>query len=730
MAVTTVAITGHILGPSGVAPTSGKVNIRLSVHGSTLDGAESVRVAGEHSVTLGAGGSFSAALVPNDLITPSGTYYLAEVVLRLPNGRSWSKAEKWQLTSADLTLDIGAVPQIDEASHSAYVLHEAVQASVLASATASASAASSSASAAAGSEGAAAVSAASVAADASATSSARTSAESARDAALAVAHIAADIAAGITATTSGDYFFVPVAGSVDSFIVYKNVDDTAPNVLEVCRFVSSVRISVLFPDNAPSGTGWNVFDGQGRVSIGTRDDGTVEAHTIEGEYVGTATGAMTDEADNPGTLAAVKDDAGAFAWAVRDDGTVEIGTGAVAALTEVETVNGIRSDRLLAAVDPPNLNGDLVFMNLHGQSLAVGPGGTELSNVQQYDTVGFVSGAAAPVAYLAATNDNLQNGYEPPHFGAAEMVKKLLVDEDRVLYTDQAHKLVICVNALGSTSVAQHQKGSTCFTNGIAQLTALVAIAQAEGRTCRAGAMLWVQGEQDGVLGTGEATYKASLLQLANDWDTDAKALTNQTERAPIISYQVGSYPLIGVAQLNAANENPGKIYIACPMYWPSQYLDALHIPASQSKTLGAYLGLVYKRVVIDGEAWEPLQPSAHLRQGKILDVVFNKRDLVLDTTLVPAQPTSGFTLFDNVGAAITINSVTVIKPDTVRIAAAATIPAGSTLKYGVNTATGKSPYVGGAGNLRDSQGDTIRASLLNLSQPLHNWCCLFSRAL
>lgn len=168
MAVPVVAIGGHVLGPSGVAPDSGQITVKLSHAGSALDGAESVRVASEVTVTLGAAGLVALSLVPNDVITPSGTHYLVTYILRLPSGRSWQHAERWQLTSDDLTLDIGAVPRLDVVPGIAVTTVESVQSGVLASATASALAA-------AGSETAAGSSAASALTSASSAASVRAS---------------------------------------------------------------------------------------------------------------------------------------------------------------------------------------------------------------------------------------------------------------------------------------------------------------------------------------------------------------------------------------------------------------------------------------------------------------------------------------------------------------------------------------------------------------------------
>ena len=113
MAVTLVTISGSVVDPEGVGIVRGTITCQLSTSGSTLDGAASVRVCGEASGAITAGVLSSLALVPNDAITPSGTYYLAIIEGNLSNGRRYRKAERWQLTSDDLTLDIGAVPRLD-----------------------------------------------------------------------------------------------------------------------------------------------------------------------------------------------------------------------------------------------------------------------------------------------------------------------------------------------------------------------------------------------------------------------------------------------------------------------------------------------------------------------------------------------------------------------------------------------------------------------------------------
>lgn len=114
MAVPTVQITGAVVTPDGTAPTSGTVTVQLSQAGSVLDGATSKRVAGAQVFDLGAGGACPAemVLVPNDAITPSGTYYAVRFRTVSDDGVVQTWSEKWQIASSPATIDVGAVPRL------------------------------------------------------------------------------------------------------------------------------------------------------------------------------------------------------------------------------------------------------------------------------------------------------------------------------------------------------------------------------------------------------------------------------------------------------------------------------------------------------------------------------------------------------------------------------------------------------------------------------------------
>jgi lysophospholipase L1-like esterase len=112
MPIPTIQITGHVLTPSGDAPTKGRLVIRLSQAAAALDGDELTWVAGREEVTLGADGALpDLRLVPNDALTPAGTYYVVDYFV---SGWTENKTERWQLTSTPATIDIGAITRVTQ----------------------------------------------------------------------------------------------------------------------------------------------------------------------------------------------------------------------------------------------------------------------------------------------------------------------------------------------------------------------------------------------------------------------------------------------------------------------------------------------------------------------------------------------------------------------------------------------------------------------------------------
>lgn len=299
----------------------------------------------------------------------------------------------------------------------------------------------------------------------------------------------------------------------------------------------------------------------------------------------------------------------------------------------------------------------------------------------------------------------------------------MISEESGLAFGLNDYMLVGASNGIGATAISLLDKPSTAYDACVAQVQAAYTIATSLGKTMCAPAMFWTQGESDGGLSTG--AYKALLKQMVADYNADVKAITGQFTPVHLISWQVGSSARnTALETLELANENR-LVHVACPAYF-FDYFDGVHITGAASKWLGGYYGLVAKRLLIDQLPWEPLQPIAHAINGSVVDLIFSKRGLVFDTTAVPAQTNMGFDLSG--GGGVTLSSVTIVSPNRVRITLSGAPPPGSIIRYAANAASGKSPYTGGAGNLRDNQGDDVVYS--TVSKRMDNWCVVFNYTL
>lgn len=426
------------------------------------------------------------------------------------------------------------------------------------------------------------------------------------------------------------------------------------------------------------------------------------------------------------------------AWALADDKgntaieVLEDGTTAIAAAS-IPTINGFSVRASLRPSNTGTFDGELIYLNNTGQSLASGPV-VPITTAQEYDNVGYpADGAVSPSSYSALTAANcsvvgITGALEPPLFGALYYIKLLLEAENGLAHTDHKYQLVGGDNSHGSYSITSLYKGTPYYNAAVSQAESTATIAAANNLIPLAGGVFYTQGEADSAMSV--ATYQAHLSQLATDYNTDLKAETGQSKDIAFICYQVGSATAnrnVARAQLAASIANP-LIHLACATY-VFDYQDSQHVTPESSKWMGCYYGLVYKRVMIDGATWSPIRPLSSVKSGPFANVKFNVpvKPLVIDTDQVPEQTNYGFTLVTSGDVDIPITSVSVVAPDTIKVVANTTIPSGAKLRYGFAAATDKGAYTGAAGNLRDCQGDSVP---LFHDHRLDNWCVVFEFAL
>ncbi len=546
-------------------------------------------------------------------------------------------------------------------------------------------------------------------------------AETARDAATVNADVYDDIASGLAAVADGEQFQVVEGNEI---VRYKRVDASTEE--EVARYPAAAAIEPLQRTNLSV---FSVTDSDGNLGL-----------DIKAPFRVTENGSLETDA------LLESSEPRKWMWALADpDGNIPFG---------VDHLGRLVADFSLAPNGQDTFKTGGVYdysinhIFCYGQSLSVGQALPVQSGTAAFDHLMFTRGlrpqydfpAETPAQWYASlvpavetvSPENPILG-ETPSRGTADAVKELIEVEDGKAFSDHDYRLLLSNPGFGALTIGQLSKGTAPFSRMVEQAQYGLDLANAQGETYAAQAVTWIQGESDYIAGTTQAAYLSALNTLVSDIQTDLKSETGQEKPVAVIGYQVATHinyaaddiPDIALAQLECAETNP-NFYIATAMY-QFPYADGGHLTGPGSQWLGAYLGLAYKRIVIDGEDWSPLRPISSVRQGSISEVRFHVPEgrLVFDTETVADQPNKGFELVDSGGSPLTISSVEIVDFDRIRITAAAPIPAGAKLRYAWQGNASR-----GLGNLRDTQGDKTIFDPDGIARPLHNWCLIFERSL
>lgn len=393
-----------------------------------------------------------------------------------------------------------------------------------------------------------------------------------------------------------------------------------------------------------------------------------------------------------------------------------------------------------------NYDHDVNQVFIYGQSLSVGQATPVISTTQNYDNLMFVGGMRPQYDYPENTSGANYGSFVPaveaqsptqpllaetPSMGMGDMIKERMSAAD----VTANYQILMSSPGYGSTTIAQLSKGTVHYGRLIEQAEYGRTGANSGGKTHCVRAVTWAQGESDYLAGTTRENYLSRLNQLVTDLNADVQLAIGQSESIPLISYQLATHktggsttPTIALAILDGA-ENNSLIHIATPMYHFT-YKDGFHLTNISSRWLGAYYGLAYKRIVIEGTDWTPLTPIAITVQSNIMVIKFNvpSGELFFDTTIVALNTHYGFELVDGSGVPIDISSVVINSPTTVKIVASTVIPSGAKVRYAWSGSGNYGPVNGPRGNLRDTQGDQIVFDPMGINKPMHNWCVIFEK--
>jgi hypothetical protein len=355
-----------------------------------------------------------------------------------------------------------------------------------------------------------------------------------------------------------------------------------------------------------------------------------------------------------------------------------------------------------------------------GQSLARGTmGSPALTTTAQYDPPNYAMHASA-TRFITLVEDT---GVETPASGIA----------NNLSYQSPLRRWVVNWSAQGGAAYSTIKKGTSIYNANIDYATRYYAMrTMMGGFTPRVMGVFVAHGEQDANLGKTLAEYQASLEEWQTDYDLDLKAITGQSETVKMFVSQMSSFHNYGgvtgpaLAQLAAALANPTKIYLTGPKYQRT-YADTAHLTAASYRADAALTAKVMHQVLVLGQPWLPLYPTAAVRTANVIDVTFHVPvgPLVFDTTAVLAKTNMGFEYTDD-SSPPAISSVAILSATQVRITLASTpVGANPKVRYALSGTNGANPgaQVSGSarGNLRDSDPWVSRDN-----EPAPNWCVHF----
>lgn len=294
-------------------------------------------------------------------------------------------------------------------------------------------------------------------------------------------------------------------------------------------------------------------------------------------------------------------------------------------------------------------------------------------------------------------------------------------------------KLTASGSARGGTTYANLKKGAqySVFENCISQAQLIHTADQKSFIP----AIFVIHGEADG--SASNAVYDQNLREWLDDFNASIKAIKSHSS-AVMLTCQTSSASGYKSAanrdqfttpflQLKASNENP-DIFLVMPKY-QYNYKDYAHPLAPDTRHMGCMYAKVYKKVVIDGDDWKPLQPTNFtvLDNQIVIDFHVPVAPLQFDTSVITAVANQGFELTSASG--VTITDVQITSATQVTITCSANVPNNAVLSYAFyngTTASTSGRVAGSRGTLKDSDNTPDDFGYM----PLNNWCVTFKQIL
>jgi hypothetical protein len=433
----------------------------------------------------------------------------------------------------------------------------------------------------------------------------------------------------------------------------------------------------IIPQTAPrdgAEFGWSVSDTAGRVALGVRHDGTVEAGgLILNDYTAPADWSADYEVANVrryrGFDVALRCD-GAYTYDIRrnpgsDTAVIQAAAPMILAPMYGQSNAGEAGDEgdplILDALFPTSVFSFPVAFRSYGTSL-------------------FDAGRLIGVAPLQQTTGQ-QNDMPGPTmaFGLEHGWREA---------TGRASPGVLSWTSWeGGVAITEFERGGNNWDNLLAGITAAVPAAAAYGRTLQCPAIIFVQGESGPTSG-----YQALLEALADDLCVEVQTVLDLAAAPKLLIAQINCNDDALVAESKsgvrldqlAAAQAAGRVVMAGPMYH-CPMVDNVHSTNEGRMVFGEMLAEAH-RVLHQTGAWVPLWPTGAALTGASIYITFAVPfgDLQFDADWVADVVNKGFAYSDSTTSA-TIASVTITGPNTVRVTLSGT-PSGTskTISYAI----------------------------------------------
>lgn len=306
----------------------------------------------------------------------------------------------------------------------------------------------------------------------------------------------------------------------------------------------------------------------------------------------------------------------------------------------------------LGVLDIAYPNFDYNHIITYGQSFSEGGGG-----VGKYDIIqgNYMIGNSVQIS--GKSNRSQLNGLTSNSNGAIATQCTNAFSLMWRKYRNPSANFVASAGGHGGSTLAEISKGTTYYTDFLAEIQALKDIATAENKTAGCIAILFIQGESGG--GTGYSTkdsYKYLMDKLKNDMQDDIMTIYGQDSKPIFITYQTGLSEWLGSnggkiypqAQLEYAMDNEDVI-LGCPSYFAA-FTTTNHPSGNGYSMIGELMGKYLFSAMNAGNRMQSIHPySFEIKNNSIfisLDVPVPP--LVLDTHTVAHVTDYGFKVFVN----------------------------------------------------------------------------------